>query len=330
MAEEEQKITKGQKAYLKRIVNEFQKDAQKALEELASLKNDLLAGEEGLPSLPEQFESAAIEIEESRSKIESFYNKIFVPQESREDSLAEGITSFVSEYEKATHSIAELHAKIEQYSRDLFGYTNEDGEDIAGIQDKINIQIDRLKKLHDDNSEKQDALFNEIEGLLKGASTVALSKAFKEHKDSFDLTNHIWLVVFVVSIVSMMGLSIWAFVNANYQFEDMWKYTLGNIPFIGGAIWLAIYSSKQRSQNKRLQQEYAFKEDVAKIYYGLKKEIEDLGESDIGQKLNESVLKVIIDVVSLNPSSTLDSNSHNDKGPILEVLNSIKSSFNKG
>lgn len=173
------------------------------------------------------------------------------------------------------------------------------------------------------NYKKNDELFNKIEGLLKGASTVALAKAFNEHKNSFNTSNKIWITLFVFSIMSMMGLSLWGFINANYEFKDMWKYTLGNLPFIGGAIWLAIYSSKQRSQNKRLQQEYAFKEDVAKIYYGLKEEVEKLGNSELGEKLNESVLKLIIDVVSLNPSTSLDSKSHNDNGPILDSIKSI-------
>lgn len=95
------------------------------------------------------------------------------------------------------------------------------------------------------------------------------------------------------------------------------------LPFIGGAIWLAIYSSKQRSQNKRLQQEYAFKEDVAKIYYGLKQEIEELGGSELGVKLNTKMLETIISVVEDNPSKTLDNSSHNDKGPILSSIKSV-------
>lgn len=86
---------------------------------------------------------------------------------------------------------------------------------------------------------------------------------------------------------------------------------------------MAIFSSKQRSQNKRLQQEYAYKEDIAKIYYGLKQEIDELGESDLGKKLNESVLKLVIDVVGLNPSESVESKSHIDNGHILEGLKNI-------
>ena len=172
MAEVVQKITNGQKAYLKRIVNDFQKDAQKAFDKLSSLKDNLLAVKEGLPSLPEQFESAAIEIKESRYKIESLYNKIFVPIEPGEVSSAEGITSFVNEYERVTNSIGKLHARIEQHKIDLFGYTNKEGEEIAGIQDKINIQIAYLMaKYKITNEAKNDLIRIDHYGVEKFGMT---------------------------------------------------------------------------------------------------------------------------------------------------------------
>lgn len=127
--------------------------------------------------------------------------------------------------------------------------------------------------------------------------------------------------LFIIFIGSMMEISVYIFKTADFDVKDRWKGTIGNLPLIGGAIWIAIYASKQRSQNKRLQQEYAFKEDVAKIYYGVKKEIEELYDTDLGQQLNKRILEIIVDVVSTNPSDTLDNSSHNDKGPILEALN---------
>ena len=55
----------------------------------------------------------------------------------------------------------------------------------------------------------------------------------------------------------------------------------------------------------------------------MKQEIDELGESELGKKLNESVLKLVIDVVGLNPSESLESKAHNDNGPVLEGLKSI-------
>ncbi|MEQ8562593.1 MAG: hypothetical protein RLO17_23025 [Cyclobacteriaceae bacterium] len=345
---DEPEFKRGEKGYLKRFVNLFQSDAKIALDdfkadakstisELDEIKKSILEEAEEvkeiISSLAEQKELLQDKLDETSK----FYKSNF---EVNEEGLVvtDEIEGYVKKFQNYKSEVEELKKEIDEYKEELFGSEDEDGEEIKGLDHKIESLKNQLqstikesqRKLDEfieKNENKRDELFNKIEGLLKGASTVALAKAFNEHKNSFNVSNYIWMGLFIFSITSMMILSVWGFVNANYDFKDMWKFTLGNIPFLAGAIWLAIYSSKQRSQNKRLQQEYAFKEDVAKIYYGLKVEIEELGGSELGKKLNESVLKLIIDVISLNPSESLESISHNDNGPILESLRNIAESI---
>ena len=101
---------------------------------------------------------------------------------------------------------------------------------------------------------------------------------------------------------------------------EWWVQALLKLPFIGGAVWAAVYAGKQLSQNKRLQQEYAYKENVAKVYYALKKEVEDLEGHGLGQDIRKEVILTLLKSVGTNPSSTLESRSHVDKGPWLEAL----------
>lgn len=341
----EPEFKRGEKGWLKRFVNKFQSDAEVALDdfktnakssisevntfkveltnEINYLKETIITLETKAKNLPRKFD-----------KITNFSSKIFEEEDEEGNVLTDQIESFVEEYKEYKKEIVGLKQEIDEYKGELFGSEDEEGNEILGLNHKIESLKTQLQTSIKDsqnemddflekNNQKRDELFNKIENLLKGASTVALARAFNEHKVSFNTSNRIWMALFVASIVSMMGLSLWGFANANYEFKNMWKYTLGNLPFIGGAIWLAIYSSKQRSQNKRLQQEYAFKEDVAKIYYGLKEEVDELGDTDLGKKLSQSVLELIIDVVSVNPSVSLDSKSHNDNGPMLESIKII-------
>lgn len=340
----EPEFKKGQKGYLQRFVNIFQSDANIAINDFKTdsksvisevnniketLSTEVATVNENIKKL-EQKESL---LQAKLDEISEFYNSNF---EENEDGIiiSEEVDGYVEKFQGYKNEIDELKNEIDKYNVELFGSEDEDGNEIKGLEHKIEslkVQLqnsikdsqEKLDAFLEKNEIKRDELFTKIEGLLKGASTVALAEAFNKHKKSFNNSNIMWMLVFVFSIISMMGLSIWGFINSNYEFRDMWKYTLGNLPFIGGAIWLAIYSSKQRSQNRRLQQEYAFKEDVAKIYYGLKQEIEELGESDLGIELNSKILETIISIVNENPSKTLDSNSHNDKGPILEGLNEV-------
>lgn len=320
--EEEKELKKGQKAYLKRIVNQFQEDASKSLDSIEKLKSELIAGQDGSPSLIEKFKSTESELNEIKESIKNLYSEIFEEDENGE-ILNDSIEEFKEVFEKKKNEIIGIQNEIIGYQNKLLGVQNEDGTETKGVKQKVEGFVKNLETLYKTNNERQEQLFEKIEGLLKGASTVALAEAFHKHKESFNLSNILWVITFIVSIASMMTLSIIAFVSSKYDLSEMWKYTLGNLPFLGGAIWLAIYASRQRSQNVRLQQEYAFKEDVAKIYYGLKQEIEELGDTELGQKLNEQILTIVVETVSYNPSDTLESKNHGDKGPILEALNSV-------
>lgn len=320
--EEDKELKKGEKAYLKRIVNQFQSEAKNSLEAFNKMKENLIGGKEGSPSLIEKFKSTEDELEQINEKLQNVYSKIYEENENGE-ILHDLIFEFKDTFENKKNEIIKIQGEIIEYQKSLFGIQKEDGTETKGVKQNIDDYLKKLDGLYKSNVERQDQLFDKIEGLLKGASTVALAEAFNKHKESFNLSNIVWVAVFIISIASMMTLSVIAFVSSNYNTSEMWKYTLGNLPFLVGAVWLAIYSSKQRSQNIRLQQEYAFKEDVAKIYYGLKQEIEELGDSELGQKLNDKVLSIVIETVSYNPSETLENINHGDKGPIIEMLKGL-------
>lgn len=314
MSKEERELKKGEKAYFQRYINAFEEDAKKALSDIEKLKKQLVDGSETVYS----FEK----IEEYKNKFGILYDFIFDEDENGE-TIENQLTSFKETAIKESKEILDLKNQISKYKDQLYGIEDENGKQIPGIVHKIENMQKQLAQNIEANEKKQKALLEKIEELLQGASTVALAKAFEEHKKQFDKPNKLWQWVFICTLVGLMGLSITAFFVSNPDLKDMWKITLGNLPFIGAGVWLAIFASKQRSQNVRLQQEYAYKEDVAKLYYGLKNEIEQLDNTDLGQRLNESVIQILVETVSYNPSKTLDNKSHNDKGPILEALKSI-------
>lgn len=291
------------------------------MSDIEKLKKQLVDGSETVYS----FEK----IEEYKNKLGELYDFIFDEDENGE-TIENQLTCFKETAIKESKEILDLKNQISKYKDQLYGIEDENGKQIPGLVHKIENMQKQLAQNIEANEKKQKALLEKIEELLQGASTVALAKAFEEHKKQFDKPNKLWQWVFICTLVGLMGLSITAFFVSNPDLKDMWKITLGNLPFIGAGVWLAIFASKQRSQNVRLQQEYAYKEDVAKLYYGLKNEIEQLDNTDLGQRLNESVIQILVETVSYNPSKTLDNKSHNDNGPILEALKSISSTVKSG
>ena len=321
MSKEERELKKGEKAYFQRYINAFEENAKKALSDIEKLKKQLVDGSETVYS----FEK----IEEYKNKLGELYDFIFDEDENGE-TIENQLTCFKETAIKESKEILDLKNQISKYKDQLYGIEDENGKQIPGLVHKIENMQKQLAQNIEANEKKQKALLEKIEELLQGASTVALAKAFEEHKKQFDKPNKLWQWVFICTLVGLMGLSITAFFVSKADLKDKWKITLGNLPFIGAGVWLAIFASKQRSQNVRLQQEYAYKEDVAKLYYGLKNEIEQLDNTDLGQRLNESVIQILVETVSYNPSKTLDNKSHNDNGPILEALKSISSTVKSG
>jgi hypothetical protein len=314
MSKEERELKAGEKRYFQKYINEFKELSKKALLEIEDLKTEFIDGSDSSYSIEE---------------LEGFKNQLaglhgfMVSKDINGKTIEEKLISFKENAENESKEILNLKNQISTYKNQLYGYEDENGILIPGLTHKIDNMQKQLAQNIEANEKKQQALLNKIEELLQGASTVALAKAFEEHKKQFDKPNKLWQWVFICTLVGLMGLSITAFFVSNPDLNEMWKITLGNLPFIGAGVWLAIFASKQRSQNVRLQQEYAYKEDVAKLYYGLKNEIEQLDNSELGQRLNESVIQILVETVSCNPSKTLDNKSHNDKGPILEALKSI-------
>lgn len=314
MSKEERELRKGEKAYFQRYINAFQAEAKKSLDEIEKLKKEIVEGTGDKDSFQK--------IKEYKDKISEMFDFIFEEDEDG-DTIEDHLSEFKEHFDNESKEIHNLKVKIEKYYEQLYGKEDENGNRTPGLTNKIDNLQKQLAENIEANEKKQKLLFEKIEELLQGASTVALAKAFEEHKRQFDKPNQLWQNVFISTLVSLMIFTLISFFVAKAEMKDMWKITLGNLPFIGAGVWLAIFASKQRSQNVRLQQEYAYKEDVAKLYYGLKNEIEQLDNTELGQRLNESVIQILVDTVSYNPSQTLDNHSHNDKGPILEALKNI-------
>ena len=79
----------------------------------------------------------------------------------------------------------------------------------------------------------------------------------------------------IIAIWSSIDLTTLEFIKYD-SFYQSFNFIFSKIPFILPLVWLALYSSKQQAQNKRLEQEYYHKEALALIYDSYRKEIEKL------------------------------------------------------
>ncbi len=292
--------------------------------EIEAYRNEINVVTEGKPSLREQMtsrlatmESTIKTISDNVDKINTFHVQILKPKEGESKSLLELVNeTYMKISADKTKSDSDLKA-IENFKVELLG---DQEKNIVGQKQRfesLESEIKANKKLWEENS---DTLFKKIEGLLPGATASGLAKAYQDQRMSYNKPYWGWAIVFVITLCCIIWFAIANLKDAT-SVEDAFMKVISRLPFFIPAFWLALFSSKQQSQNKRLQQEYAHKEVLSKSYEADKREIEKLPDSPEKAKLSAKLLETMIDSARYNPSETLGSKTHNDGPPsVLELF----------
>lgn len=175
--------------------------------------------------------------------------------------------------------------------------------------------VDEKEKLNTLNSE-YDILIKEVKSLFPDAAAAGLAKAYNEQNSRLTQPFIFSQILFIttMSIMTYIGLLN---LKVGNGLEDTITNFISTFPYLIPLIWLAVFSSKQQSQFKRLKEEYAFKESLSKSYHGFNNEAENLPDSPVKKEIKETLLKAIIKMSGENPSETLENQSHNDNPPLL-------------
>lgn len=295
--------------------------------EIEAYKNQINIITEGKPTIHEQMTASLSTIEatiktisENVDRINAFHSELLRPKEGQSKSQLELVNeAFIKVSEDKIKAEIELKS-IENFKTELFGDTE---KNIVGQKQRIDAleeEIKASKKIWDDNA---DTLFKKIEGLLPGATASGLAKAYQDQRKSYNLPYWLWAAVFVLTLCGTIWFAVENLHDAT-SVEDALMKVISRLPFFIPAFWLAIFASKQQSQNKRLQQEYAYKEALTKSYDADKRELEKLPDSPDKSMLSTKLLETMIDAAKYNPSETLGSKTHNDRPPSVIDLFKMK------
>lgn len=267
--------------------------------------------------------------------------------------------------EQAKVDTLELSNKIdnfEKYYIKVFGELNDEDERVGGLKAELEKRIEVLDKFekeqqkihketlvnklaeitkYEQEQQKHNKnLFEQIESLLPSATSAGLAKAYHEERKKFKEPIKKWNKLFISALMLMFIATFITFINISISeaegfkigfveiqnFEQTMNSLLFKLPLYGPLIWLAIYASKRRSENQRLEQEYAHKEALAKSYSSYKQQIEDLKQED--QELLTKLLDKAIETISNNASESLDK-KHGDSTPVHELTKSLIDALKK-
>ena len=320
-------------------LNEFAEELKKAREyttDIQQYHDDVLGKDE--ESIKSQIDTIFQEIERKKAKIDEFYNELLIDDEytSTKTEIMEAkdeINLAKTEAKSTKEEIEEIFAnssktlkELKEFYIEIFGEIDEGTEERrGGLQQEIQKyfkELDKLEEKHqtllEEHKKKYNALEEQINSLLPGATSVGLAKSYSENRDKFEKQTKFWNWFFIGTMVIIFGFGVYVIVNnINIDPQHIFKYS----PIYVSIIWLALFASKRRNESMRLEQEYTHKETLAKSYMSYKEQIESLSkdkQNELLQKLLESTTAAI----SQNPNHVLDKNN-TDHHPAMEFFNSI-------
>ncbi|EID5001034.1 hypothetical protein LB651_001768, partial [Campylobacter coli] len=265
--------------------------------------------------------SALIEIEKAKeyaNKMQNDYMKFYDKKDSQGNITEEGI---ISKLKQACNDIETNKDKIEEfeefYNKIFIGVeADENGkggrlslekyldEKQTEIKKLISSKKQDLESCLSDYKDKFENLYKEkndkIDKLLPGATSVGLSKSYKNQKEEIDKSLMKWNWVFWISISIFIGGAIFYFYHSfdeKFDYVSIFRY----FPFWIFSGFFIFYSTKQIAEYKRLRNEYAYKEALNDTYVGYERAVE---KSD-NKILKDKLLEIMLKAAEFNPSSTL-------------------------
>ncbi|MFK0419350.1 hypothetical protein ACISMS_08185 [Campylobacter jejuni] len=281
--------------------------------------------------------SALIEIEKAKeyaNKMQNDYMKFY--DQDHQGNITEGIISKLKQACNDIETNKDKIKKFEEFYNEIFVGIKADENGKGGklsLKDRLNEQKTEINNLIsskkqelenclNDYKDKSENLYKEkndkIDKLLPGATSVGLSKSYKNQKEEIDKSLMKWNWVFWISISIFIGGAIFYFYHSfdeKFDYISIFRY----FPFWIFSGFFIFYSTKQIAEYKRLRNEYAYKEALNDTYVGYERAVE---KSD-NKILKDKLLEIMLKAAEFNPSDTLEKS----KGE--HPLKSIMGKFSK-
>lgn len=300
---------------------------------------EIIDGSENQQSIKSKIQETLEKIEKVESESNEFHKKIF--------SDIEGSSSIKSKIEEAERLSGDIKnemktmlsdikvqiSKLDEFHKKIFGSGVQGEGQSKGLEAELDERMAALLKIEGEQSERYKTLFEKIESLLPGATSVGLARAYTEKREKFEKPvkkyTNIFYATIALLVISGLTIPIQDFhlspqIGITWEplgdWDSILKGLLQKTPYVAPLLWLAIFSTKRRSQYERLEQEYAHKEALASSYESYKKQIEIL-KSGIDD-LQKDLIQKAMDAIAYNPSATLDG-SNKENIPSIELIEKL-------
>ncbi len=306
-------------------------------ERLKNFETQLLSEEPDTASVKNKTDKFLEEITSAHERITNYKVELFGNDEELAGSVASKVraakTQILSDAEKATKELADMLGQLKDLKdthKEVMGAPNEEGKVQGGLKAEYESFTKSLREYHEEQTTKHTELFKQIEDLLPGATSAGLGTAFETQREKYKGPIKTFSGIFYFAIGALFiftGLTFVEFSNGWWPslrvpgtLSEMFASSVTRIFIVLPFVWLAYFAAKRRNENRRLEEEYAHKETIARAYFGFRQQIEALGQENT-DTLSAQLLEAAIMAVSLNASASPDKN-HDDKFPNMDQLSS--------
>jgi hypothetical protein len=242
---------------------------------------------------------------------------------SKQDQIS-ALENTISQKNQSTDQIlAEIKQKQEQ-AVGLLDSVNKISSDI----DQKKSKIDNFESETEELVKKNKELSEKVSDLLQKAAAGRLFNSFNLRKQEHEKSSNFWFKIIAVCVIALTLVAIWIAWIAHYKgilsYEFLVKFSI-SFPVIYGLI----FSTRQYTKTRRLEEEYAFKSAISlslEAYRDLiKKESEHTTKESVVPFLTEAVSKIFS-----SPSITISNHPHKEDSDIsMGMLEKIIQLFTK-
>ena len=314
-----------------------------ATDKISQLEQQLLVGDDEQPSLQQQIETLHANAAGWHETIEGFHQDLTVGGDEQTaiiddiNTAKENTTALHNHTRTAFDASQGIINELTQFYTRVFGIKDDKGNVVSGLELELKTRNKNLDDFKSKQEEICSALKEQIEGLIPGATNASLATAYKEKKEAFDDPIGKASRLFYGSLAGLIFVSMVFIFEFGYTSNDGFSLQLIDIsdptklfsnlffklPITLPFIWLALTAQRSRNESRRLQEEYAHKEALAKSFQSFKQQIQHLGDKG-DEALLKQLLEAAITTVAFNASSTMDAKKKDDKPDFDTVKDAAK------
>lgn len=220
---------------------------------------------------------------------------------TRTASIADGISQMQVVVAKSKTD-ADANAEATRQSLATASLAVEELKRLAGKADQTEKDIaDYEARLADLEKQCKEQL-KTIVGLLPGATSAGLASAFDERRQTFLEPSRRWQWWFVGSVIALIvlgatGLAQLYMGNEALSYEKVLRVWLARVPVAAALVWLALYTSREASLAKRLEEDYGYKSAIAASFQGFQKQMQEIAEtvgaeSPLGKLCHDTLIAI--------------------------------------